>query len=60
MGVDMSQQQPDPKAKKQPSPTELSAEELDRVTGGDKAQTQTTTTEIHFTKLVDKSSPKLF
>jgi type VI protein secretion system component Hcp len=58
----MSQRQPDPKSNKpvpQPSSTELSAEELDSATGGDKAKT-TTTSEIHFTKLVDKSSPTLF
>ncbi len=63
----MSQQQPDPKSKQpasQPKSTELSAEELDRVTGGDQAQTQTTTKptvqEIHVVKVVDKASTNLF
>jgi hypothetical protein len=63
----MSQQHSDPKSNTpapQPSSIELSAEELDRVTGGDKSQTQTTTkptiSAIHFTKVVDKSPPNLF
>jgi len=41
----------------------LSKEELDRVTGGDTAtttKTTTTTQDIHFTKVVDKSTPTLF
>jgi len=58
----MSQQKSDPKAKKstvQPVLTELSPEELDRATGGDKAQTtnKATLSDFHFTKVVDKASP---
>ena len=54
-------------ASQQPTSTELSNAELDRVTGGDAAattqttQTTTTTTSgLHFTKVVDKASPYLF
>jgi len=66
----MSQQKPDaqpastakPTRKDgQPTPAELSAEELDRATGGDKAQTTTVhVSEIHVTNVNDKSSPNLF
>ncbi len=44
--------QPKPETKlKQPTSTELSPKELDEATGG--------VSDIHFTKLIDKSSPKL-
>jgi type VI protein secretion system component Hcp len=58
----------DPKSKtpgSQPTSTELSAEELDRVTGGDQAKPETKTqtkvslSPIIFTKHVDKSTPYL-
>ena len=62
----MSQPTPDPTSKQsasQPASDELSTNELDRVTGGDQAQTTTTKPtiqEIHITKVYDKSSPTLF
>ena len=59
-----SNEKPAAATKPQTTSTELPSEELDRVTGGDTATTtkttQTTTQDIHFTKLVDKSTPTLF
>jgi|SwirhisoilCB3_FD_contig_31_9597641_length_410_multi_2_in_0_out_0_1 type VI protein secretion system component Hcp len=58
-----SNEKPAAATKPQTGGAELSKEELDRVTGGDTAtttKTTTTTQDIHFTKVVDKSTPTLF